>query len=125
MMAEAIKITITNLPQIKAAFNKAPTLMAKNLNIAIQKSIFLIKGKSQQNTPVLTGRLRASTYTMFGNLKGEVGTNTNYDIFVHEGTRFMQARPYLRTAVESSNSDVDRYFTEAVDKTLNEIGKMT
>lgn len=120
-----IKVHIKNLPDIKAAFAKAPSLMTKNLNRAITKAVLSIERNSRQNTPVLTGRLRASTYTMYGNLKGEVGTKTNYDIFVHEGTRYMRSRPYLRLAVQSNEGRIDGFFTEAVDQTLNEIGKAT
>lgn len=120
-----ISITIKNLPQIKAAFNKAPGLMTRELNTAIKKSIFLIQGKSMVNTPVLTGRLRSSHRSKFENLKGQVSTNTNYDIFVHEGTRFMKARPFMREAVETSDTEVNRFFTQAVDKVLFDIGKAT
>lgn len=124
-MAESISITIKNLPQIRAAFNKAPSLMTRELNTAIKKSIFTIQGKSMINTPVDTGRLRASHRSLFSYLKGEVSTNTNYDIFVHNGTRYMAARPYMLQAVNATDSDVNRFFTEAVDKVLSDIGKAT
>jgi len=97
--------------------------MARELNTAIKKSVLTIQGLSMTNTPVLTGRLRASTRSLFSNLRGEVGTHTNYDVFVHEGTRFMPARPYLRDAVEESNGEVGDFFTSAVDNVLKEIGK--
>ena len=124
-MADAISIKITNLSEIKAAFGRAPGLMTKELNEAIAKTTLFIRAKSQINTPVDTGRLRASTYTLFGNLKGEVGTNTNYDIFVHNGTKFMKARPYLLDAVNDSNTQVDKFFLDAVDNVLSQIGKET
>jgi HK97 gp10 family phage protein len=124
-MADAIKITIKNLPQIKAAFSKAPGLMSKELNMAIKKSVFHIQAKSMINTPVLTSRLRSSHRSKFENLKGEVSTNTIYDIFVHNGTRFMKARPFMLQAVESSDAEVNRFFTQAVDSVLNDIGKAT
>lgn len=118
-----IDIKITNLPQIKAAFNKAPAVMRVNLNKAIKKSIFTIQRQSMINTPVLTGRLRASTASAFSDLRGEVGTHTNYDLYVHEGTRYMKARPYLREAVEAENGAVNKYFQEAVQDTLDVIGR--
>lgn len=117
-----IAIRITNLPQIKAAFGKSPLLMMRELNAAIQRSIFTIGRDSRQMTPVDTGRLRASTYERFSNLRGEVGTNTEYDVFVHEGTRFMRGRPYLRNAVNMNDASVQGYFTDAVQKVLNQIG---
>lgn len=123
-MAE-INITIKNLPEIKRAFGMSPRLMTKNLNFAIKRSIFNIKKFSQRFTPVDTGRLRASHYTAFGNLKGEVGTNTDYDIFVHEGTRFMTARPYMRTSVEVTEGFIDAEMELAVQKTLDQIARET
>lgn len=124
-MANEISITIKNLPQIKAAFNKAPSAMKRELNTAIKKSIFVITADSMRNTPVLTGRLRASHTTMFDDLKGSVFTNTNYAVFVHEGTKFMKARPFMREAVEKDNRQVQEFFTKAVDNVLSQIGKAT
>jgi HK97 gp10 family phage protein len=120
-----INVKIKNLSQIKSAFKQSPRLMAQELTIAIEKSIFTIKRDSMLNTPVLTGRLRASTYTTMGYLQGAVGTNTNYDVYVHEGTKYMASRPYLRNAVESNDKNIQKFFTEAVDKVLNKIGSMT
>lgn len=121
----SINVTIKNLPEIKRAFAKSPRLMTRELNLAIKKSIFTIERKSMINTPVDTGRLRASHSTIFGSLRGQVNTNTNYDIFVHEGTRFMKARPFMLQAVNSSSMEIDKYFTDAVDNVLNEIGRST
>lgn len=121
-MADAISIRITNLPQIRAAFSIAPKDMVKELNRAIQKSVIGIGTDSRRGTPVDTGRLRASTYERFSNLKGEVGTNTDYDIFVHEGTRYMRGRPYLRKAVDSNQAETERNFTVAVQNVLDKIG---
>lgn len=118
-----IAIKITNLTQIRSAFNKAPQLMVRELNTAIKKSILVIQADSMRNTPVLTGRLRASHTSMFSNLKGAVSTNTNYDVFVHEGTRFMKGRPYMRQAVEKNNNQVQDYFTKAVDNVLSQISR--
>lgn len=122
IMAEPISIRITNLPQIRAAFSKAPKEMVKELNKAIQKTVLSIGRDSRRSTPVDTGRLRASTYEKFSNLKGEVGTNTSYDIFVHEGTRYMRGRPYLRKAVESNEGVTEKSFVDAVQNVLDKIG---
>ena len=118
-----VDVKITNLPQIRAAFSKAPSLMRSELNTAIKKTILTIQRRSMINTPVLTGRLRASTRSLFADLRGEVGTNTNYDVFIHEGTRFMKARPYLKDAVDESSGDIDSNFKEAVQNVLDKIGR--
>lgn len=122
-MGAPIAIKIENADQIKRAFIKAPALMTKYLSMAIKAAVFLIEGKSMQNTPVLTGRLRGSHYTNFKPMYGEVGTNTNYDKFVHEGTKFMPGRPYLRDAVDDSNVKINEMMLAATQKVLNDIGK--
>jgi hypothetical protein len=125
MATNDINITIKNLPQIKAAFAKSPLLMIKELNFAIQHSVKTIEQRSRDTTPVDTGFLRASHYAIFSNLRGEVGTNMQYDIFVHEGTKFMRARPYLRNAIKSSQGTVDHNFKRAVEIVLDKIGSDT
>lgn len=123
-----IEIKITNLPQLKRAFGLSPVLMGKNMSKAVQKTTFVISRQSRINTPVATGRLRASHYERFYgsglNFSGEVGTHTSYDRFVHEGTRFMKARPYLSDAISQEQTTVDKFFTEAVQDTLDQIGGM-
>jgi HK97 gp10 family phage protein len=118
-----VQIKITNIEEIRRAFNKAPALMTANLNLAIRKTVLSIQSKSMINTPVDTGRLRSSTRSIFGNLKGEVGTNTKYDIFVHDGTKYLKARPYLADAVKDSSIEIDLNFKTAVQATLDSIGR--
>lgn len=121
-----VKIKITNINEIRAAFARSPRIMTVNLQKAIQRSVLRIGARSRRNTPVRTGRLRASHYERFSaKLQGEVGTNTSYDLFVHEGTRFMRGRPYLRFAVEQEETSVDNEFKMAVQDTLNTIARMT
>lgn len=119
----AIKIEIKNLPQIRAAFAQSPRLMTKNLNRAIRRVALTVEGQSKRYTPVDTGRLRSSHYTRFSNLKGIIGTNTEYDYFVHYGTRFMKGRPFLQAAIDKNNGVIQQEFEKAVEKTLNEIAR--
>lgn len=118
-----IEVKIRNIPQIRAAVAKSPVRMLMELNIAIQKSIFSIGRDSRIKSPVLTGRLRASHYETFAPLRGEVGPNTNYAFFVHEGTRYMRKRPFLLEAVKSNEQRVQDNFTQAVQKTLDELAR--
>lgn len=121
-MAE-YRIEIKNLRQIKDAFGKAPKRMTKALNEAIQKSIFTIERQSKINTPVRTGFLRASHQSIFSNLRGETGPTASYSVFVHEGTRFMRPRPFLMEAVKTSDRQVQDFFKQAVQDTLNDIAR--
>ena len=120
-----VSITIKNMAAIKRAFGAAPQAMRKNLTKAIHKSVLMVERESKQITPVDTGRLRASHRTLFKDLYGEVGTHVFYDVFVHEGTRYMRGRPYLRNAVNSADYQIQLFFQQAVQDTLNETGKAT
>jgi hypothetical protein len=118
-----INIQIHNLNEIRAAFRKSPDVMRKNLNRAIQRSILFVQKQTLPVTPIDTGALRNSLIRgiKFGNLRGSIGTNLNYAGFVHEGTRFMKGRPYLKTGVEKSSKFIDEEFKNAVQDTLDRI----
>lgn len=124
-----MKLVITNRDQIIAAFRKAPQLMRKALPIAINKSLLTIGGQAARNAPVLTGNLRSSILDPDRGLmlasdsvfSGSVGSGVGYGAFVESGTRFMQAQPFLKPAVESTNDDVQKFFTEAVDGVMSDI----
>lgn len=125
----SVNIQIKNLPQIRAAFAQAPRLMSSNWKQALIKSAVLVQSESMIRTPVLTGRLRAShefrvTGGGFG-MQAEVGPTANYGIFVHEGTRFMRARPFLKQGAEASLNRIQDFFTKATQDALNDIGRRT
>lgn len=123
-MAE-VRIEIKNLPQIRSAFRQAPIRMIRNLNKAIAKSVLSIEGESMRHTPVDTGYLRASHSQgrIIRSLYGEVKPEANYGLFVHEGTRYMRGRPFLFNAVRTKEGEVQRYFEDSVQDTLDEVGR--
>jgi hypothetical protein len=128
-----VNIQITNIDAIKKAFRAAPDLMTKGLNEAIKKVLIAIQAETIRNVHpdrginVITGGLEGATERppIFSNLKGVYDIDINYAVFVHDGTRFMKARPFLQKAVDSQQEITDRFFTEAVDKVLSQIGKST
>lgn len=130
-----IHVEIKNLAQIRAAFSKAPRLMTDELNKAIAKTVFKIQGKEVSEYKnlgirVITGGLIQSVNRgiHLSNLRGEVGPNVtgspgvDYAVYVHSGTRFMKARPFLLNAVKDSQKDVDKDFARAVQNVLDKIG---
>lgn len=56
-----------------------------------------------------TGRLRASTTWALGDRGGLVltlGSGAHYSVFLHEGTRYIEARPYLEIAARENGLPV-------------------
>lgn len=133
-----ISVNIPNLPQIKQALAAYPTISAKHVNDAIKRSVFEIQAESVTRTPVANpmswkrpnpkykpGRLKGSYTVTFAPLQGILEPMVNYAIYVHEGTRFMQSRPFLKQGIEAAQDKVQRHFENAVSDTLNEIAEMS
>lgn len=126
-----IKIEIKNLPEIRAAFAKAPAKMVKELNLAIAKSIIAVQRETSINVSggrginVITGGLLNASKrgVKLDNLKGSYLVDIRYAFYVHEGTRFMSARPFLQEAVDSEQGSVDDNFAKAVQNVLDDIGR--
>lgn len=128
-MSLSVNIRIKNLPQIRHAFGQAPRLMGEKFREALTKSAILVQSRSMIHTPVLTGRLRAShTFGVSGSglgMKATVEPTANYAVFVHEGTKFMRGRPFLKQGADESVRDIDDFFTKAAQEALDKIGRMT
>jgi HK97 gp10 family phage protein len=99
-------------------FRKMPGKMKDALDSGIKKSAAYIEAESKKVTPVDTGRLRASIHSVFGRLRGEIGTNTNYAIFVHEGTTFMRSRPFMSWGIRNAENDIKDVFKEEISRAL-------
>lgn len=84
-----------------------------------------IENESKQVTPVDTGRLRSSIHVFnAGSLRAFVNTDTEYAVYVHEGTRYMRARPFMEWGVQrvisgnglaqDMSQDLEKYVQQAV-----------
>ena len=62
----------------------------------LERFAFAIERESKKLSPVDTNRMRSSIDTRIGNLQARVGPHVDYALFVHEGTRYMAGRPFLR-----------------------------
>ena len=124
-------LKIKNMARLKNAFRLAPVILNRDLETAIKKAVLMIERESRKEAPVDTGRLRASHGHIFKKgflgigFSGEVYTRTEYDVFVHEGTRFMRGRPYMRNAIEKVQPDLDALFGDSVKVSFDKIGRMT
>jgi|SRR5689334_22161148 len=76
-------------------------LMSDILNVAL--------ANSQRRTPVRHGTLRRSETTRMEakGTRGFLGTNIIYGPFVHEGTKYMEARPFFEQGIEDSRAKID------------------
>lgn len=122
-----MQVTITFRPSLEKLAGAFDSVNVQSiLQDTIKKIAFAVERTSKQLTPVDTGRLRASIHTqpMLDWAQAKVSTNTEYAIFVHEGTRYMRGRPFMTQAVDMVKSDfegslitrIDEEFTKAFKK---------
>ena len=73
----------------------------------LSRRVLKVHAAATRNCPVDTGRLRSSLRWTIGQdskgLVGLVGSDVLYAGFVNDGTRFMEAQPYLTDALKEAN----------------------
>lgn len=123
-----IKITIENLDNLKRAFGAYPEIVGPLLRDASMKSAFEVERRAKILSPVDTGRLRASIATSLGimnkGITSIVSTNVFYAIYVHEGTRRMRRRPFMRQAAEGAVGKIQEYYESAEKRAWQAIANM-
>lgn len=61
-----------------------------------------------------TGNLRNSVTNVVEDKAVHVGTNVEYGIYVHEGTRKMAANRFLRNALQNNIDQIRQYLQDAL-----------
>lgn len=120
-----ITIKIENIDRIRDAFARYPEIVGPFLRDASMKSAFTIEAQAKILSPVDTGRLRATIATSLGiasqGISSIVSTNVFYAIYVHEGTRHMRGRPFMRQAAEKKRIDVQEIYKAQIEKALQKV----
>src|SRR5260221_13792700 len=107
------EVTITGMPDIFAKLDEHTIRQTNRANKAVHRAGLRAQGVAKKNCPVGTpestgikgyhgGRLRQSIVVDNSTfLESTVGTNVYYAIFVHEGTKKMRGRPFLRQGFDA------------------------
>jgi len=114
-----IKISIQpSFSQVAQAFMRQDIrgFLAKEVN----RLAASVERFSKQLTPVATGRLRASIGFTPAKLFPQtvVKTGTSYAIYVHEGTRFMRARPFMKEGARLGQMFIGGQIAPRLDKAI-------
>ena len=130
-----ISISIKNGEKIMRALEKAPTIMVREINKAIQKSALFTVGEVKKHitsgtdmykSPVLTGALRRGiSVSQLSPMKATItpSKSTDYAKYVHEGTSKMQARPFFNITAKRSQKDIEDFFNKALDTAIKQAFK--
>ena len=145
-----MNINITfDADQLLNATKKEPMIALQEINNAIKKSALKVQSLSQRSAPVNTGALRQSIQSRFEPLRGIVGVNAKYALYVHEGTRphdifpvrkralanvrkgqffgrhvkhpGTKANPFMKRSVDQAMPQITNYFKQALSNILKRI----
>ena len=90
-----------------------------NINGFLSKKIkeyaFLIERESKKVTPVDTGRLRASIGVTLRPMGATIQPDTHYAYWVHQGTRYVDARPYMFWGAETASQGFEEKMAKELD----------
>jgi HK97 gp10 family phage protein len=101
--------------------NKLPGLPAA-MRKAVGAGFAAAKGPllsdMQRRTPVDTGELRNSETAESDETSLTLRASAPHAVYVHQGTRSMSARPFMRDAIEAGVPTVEQAITTAVESGL-------
>lgn len=120
-MPAVTSINITLNPSAQEMASRFGSIKLQGfLRNQIKKLAFLVEREAKKVTPVRTGRLRASVRVepMVKPLEAIIQPHTDYAIFVHEGTRFMRARPFMFWGAESAVKGYEQRVAKDLDEMI-------
>lgn len=87
-MSKIIDVKIEGVAELKKAFSKSPVIVANEMKDAIYSALLLLQGSAREFVPKDTSNLASQIRPqMINSLHGELNANTQYALYVHEGTR--------------------------------------
>jgi HK97 gp10 family phage protein len=118
-MADVV-LRINGLEGLLKKLNNAPAIIKSKGNDAINATLLVLESASKPLTPIDTGRLRSSYSTVpSSNLSGVLWVNAGYAGFVHGGTKWMKARPFLKWGIEASQVTIDKIWQKLAESIVN------
>jgi len=118
-----LQVKIKGLKEFTKALSQYPDIAGKYFAEAIKIATWQLERDVKRRTPVATGILRATIYHSIRATEGRVYPTREYAPYVHEGTRFQKAQPFLEWGIRDSNTEISKTFENALEETLNEIAK--
>ena len=107
-----------NFDEAARRMKQRPKQVGFHMAIAIKKSAFLVERFAKRFTPVKTGRLRGSISADIRPTYATIQPHTNYAVFVHEGTRFISGRPFMKKGRIAAQAAITRVFAKELKQSL-------
>lgn len=109
-------------------FHGFESILISKLREAVEGYGYLIERGSKMFSPVDTGRMRSSIGVSLGlspkDIKSITSPNVDYAIYVHEGTRYIKARPFMKWGLDAYRREGDRLVIQKVKEATEELAKL-
>ena len=119
------------LDQLEAAIRRNPAYTVARANVFITRGLAEYRrviyrnpwrvGGTGGGAPVATGNLRDTHQQTIQALEGRIYPTASYAQYVHEGTRYMRARPWLAYAADTADAAVRQHEGELLDDLLSNL----
>lgn len=82
----------------------------------------IAEGGGKRRAPVRTGNLRRSITNRVTDTEAYVGTDVEYAPYVHYGTRYQAAQPFLEEGIEDTMSEIEAAAARYGADVLSRVG---
>lgn len=118
-MNNTVTVTIDSV-DFQKWIDEAPEKVNAVLQTVIDRAAFLLEQQAKNIAPHDTGRLKQNILTEPpGTLHAEVISHVNYSRYVHDGTKYMKARPYMTNAKRQIEPMIPGMIQEELKRQLN------
>lgn len=122
-----VSVKISGLKELISGISDIKNKMASTLSEGMREAAFAVETAAKRqitsgrNRAIKTGFLRASIgVTSVLPFQAKVQAGAFYGIYVHEGTRYMRARPFLSDGLKDAVPEIEKIFGRRV-RTLIEL----
>ena len=112
-----IKIS-SNINQVQNKIARMQPRVVRAIQGSVRKAGFIVERHSKMRSPVDTGRMRSSINTTVRGLSATIRPMVHYAQFVHNGTRFMRAQPFMTRGLNDSITEIRAVFNREIKGAL-------
>lgn len=126
-------VKVFGLTEFQAALKRNPALILLEINKFLIRAIAAYNSGILNNpwrlktggggAPVYTGNLRDTHQKTISKFQASIRPTAPYAAFVHDGTRFMKARPWLDFVKDSKDKEVKVLEENMLDTIVKDLAK--
>ena len=123
-MNNEIKINISINNDFKKLISKLDTWSIKQvINKWIRRTTLFLEWESTKRTPIDTWLLRSSQRSFFSTLKWTIRNSRFYWLFVHEWTKYMKWRPWMKQTILENEKEINTEFNKWIEQYFTSLTK--